>query len=92
MNNKSEIANFLSALANERRLQILEKIELGVSNPGELSRSMNLGRSTIEKHLRVMVSGNVLEKEAGLSSEGQLRIYYKITERTKTILEQLEKL
>ncbi|MBN1330114.1 MAG: winged helix-turn-helix transcriptional regulator [Candidatus Heimdallarchaeota archaeon] len=92
MKDKNDIATFLSAIANERRLQILEKIQLGVSNPGELSRSLNLGRSTIEKHLRVMVAGKVLEKDAGLSSEGQLRIYYKITERAKSILEQLNKL
>ncbi|MBN1330132.1 MAG: winged helix-turn-helix transcriptional regulator [Candidatus Heimdallarchaeota archaeon] len=90
MKDKKDLANFLNALANERRLLILEKIEQEVSNPGELSRSLNLGRSTIEKHLRVMVSGNVLEKNAGLSSEGQLRIYYKMTEKTKSILELLK--
>ena len=48
---------------------------------------MNIGRSTIEKHIRVLVEGEILEKNPGLSSEGQLRVYYNLLVNTRKLLE-----
>jgi predicted transcriptional regulator len=85
--NKEKLATFFSALGNERRLTIIELIEKGDSNPGVISKKMDIARSTIEKHIRVLVTAGILEKDPGLSEEGQLRIYYKVKENAKQILE-----
>ena len=91
MNNNKQLADFFNALGNERRLDIIEIIEKGISNPGELSKKMNISRSTIEKHLRVLVAGGIVEKDAGLSPEGQLRVYYKVQENVREILKNVTK-
>ena len=36
------------------RLRILECIQKGVSNPGDLARKLDRHTSTVEKHLRVL--------------------------------------
>lgn len=82
-----QLAAFFSALGSEKRLDIVENIDKGISNPGELAKKMNVGRSTIEKHIRVLVEGEILEKNPGLSSEGQLRVYYKLRENIRKLLE-----
>lgn len=84
-----QLAAFFSALGNERRLKIVENIEKGISNPGQLSKKMDIARSTIEKHIRVLVEGGVLEKDPGLNPEGQLRVYYKVREKACKLLEMV---
>jgi IS30 family transposase len=42
----------LNALADKSRLQILECIQEGTSNPGEIAKDLNRHRSTIEKRAR----------------------------------------
>jgi len=82
-----QLATFFSALGSERRLEMIINIEKGISNPKELAKKMDIGRSTIEKHLRVLTEGGILKKYPGLSSEGQLRVYYKIRENARKLLE-----
>ncbi|MBD3191584.1 MAG: helix-turn-helix domain-containing protein [Candidatus Heimdallarchaeota archaeon] len=86
-----QLAAFFSALGNERRLKIIENIEKGISNPGQLSKKMDTARSTIEKHIRVLVEGGVLEKDPGLNPEGQLRVYYKVRENVRKLLEMVRR-
>ncbi|MFX0197838.1 MAG: ArsR/SmtB family transcription factor [Candidatus Hodarchaeota archaeon] len=89
---RTQIAQVFSALGNERRLQIIESIERGTSNPGEISHKMGLPRSTVEKHIRVLVSAGLVEKLPGLTIEGRLRIYYNTTKIAKTVLESVRKI
>lgn len=92
MSSRTQIAQIFRGLGNERRLQIVESIEKGISNPGEISHKMGLPRSTIEKHIRVLVDADLVEKLPGLTIEGRLRIYYSATKITKTLLETAKKI
>ncbi|MFW9879316.1 MAG: ArsR/SmtB family transcription factor [Candidatus Thorarchaeota archaeon] len=92
----SHIERVFSALGNKRRLEILDLIKDGISNPGEIARRMMLPRSTIEKHLRVLLNAKIVEKVPSLTSKGQLRVYYrmhnkisKIIQNTKEILKDI---
>jgi len=51
MSDFEKMERALKALADKSRLQILECIQNGVSNPGEMAKKLNRHRSTIEKHL-----------------------------------------
>ena len=82
-----QLARVFSALGNETRLEILNMIEKNISNPGEIAQRKNMPRSTIEKHFRVMLAAGAVNKIPSLSPEGQLRVYYKITDITKNLIE-----
>jgi len=76
----------LRALASKSRLRILECIQRGVSNPGQIARELKRHRSTIEKHLRVLLSAGIVKKVPSLSKGGQLTVRYTIRENTKKLL------
>jgi len=76
----------LKALADRSRLQILECIQKGVSNPGEMARKLGRHRSTVEKHLRVLLKACIVEKVPSLTKGGQLSIRYKICENAEELL------
>lgn len=80
------LTDIFNALGNKRRLKILERIENGISNPGEIAKNMKISRSTVEKHLRVLKKANIIEKVPGLSSKGNLRVYYSLKKIVKKFL------
>ncbi|MCW3986567.1 MAG: helix-turn-helix domain-containing protein [Candidatus Bathyarchaeota archaeon] len=80
----------MKALASKSRLQILECIQKGVSNPGQIARELKRHRSTIEKHLRVLLSAKIVEKVPSLSKGGQLTIRYTMRENTKKLLFRIQ--
>lgn len=86
MSNYEKIVKLLNALASKTRLQVLELIREGTSNPGDMARKLNRHRSTIEKHLRVLLSAGIVEKMPSLSKGGQLTIQYKISKGAVELL------
>jgi DNA-binding transcriptional ArsR family regulator len=81
----------LKALGDKSRLQILECIRKGVSNPGEIAKKLKRHRSTIEKHLRVLLVANIVEKVPSLTKGGQLAIRYKIRDNANELLVVIQK-
>ncbi len=43
-----------------------------ISNPAEIAKKLGRHRSTIEKHLRVILAANIVEKVPSLTESGQL--------------------
>jgi DNA-binding transcriptional ArsR family regulator len=86
----------LKALADKSRLQILECIQNQVANPGEIAKKLDRHRSTVEKHLRVLLKAGIVEKVPSLPKAGQLSIRYKVNdngaELLKTILDATQKI
>lgn len=62
MSGYEKTEKILKALACKSRLEILECIRKGVSNPGGIARKLRRHRSTVEKHLRVLLAAKVVEK------------------------------
>jgi len=79
----------LKALADKSRLQILECIQEGTSNPGEIAKDLNRHRSTIEKHLRVLLAARIVEKVPSLTKGGQLSVRYKVRENAVMLLAKI---
>jgi len=86
MSDFEKIERLLKALADRSRLQILELIQEGISNPGDIARKLQRHRSTIEKHLRVLLKANIVEKVPSLTKEGHLAIKYKIRGEASQLL------
>jgi DNA-binding transcriptional ArsR family regulator len=61
------------ALADRSRLQILECIQKDVSNPGDIARKLDRHRSTVEKHLRVLLKAGIVQKVPSLTEKASLR-------------------
>ncbi len=81
--NYEKTSMLLKAFADAGRLQILGCIQRGVSNPGEISRELNRHRSTVEKHLRVLLKAGIVEKVPSLTESGQLSLRYRIRDNAK---------
>jgi DNA-binding transcriptional ArsR family regulator len=79
----------LKALGDKSRLQILNCIQVGVSNPGEIATKLKRHRATIEKHLRVLLTASLVEKVPSLTQHGQLSIRYKIRDTAKEPLSKI---
>jgi len=59
-------ANVLKALANESRLQIIDRLGRGESSVGELTELVGSDRTTVSKHLAVLRShGIVTDRRQG---------------------------
>ncbi len=80
----------LKALADRSRLEILDCIERGVSNPGEIARKLDRHRSTVEKHLRVLLKAKIVEKVPTLTERGQLSIRYRLRDEAKALLTSVQ--
>jgi DNA-binding transcriptional ArsR family regulator len=86
--NKTE--QLLKALADKSRLQILKLIQDEVSNPGDIAKKLQRHRSTVEKHLRVLLKARVVEKIPSLTKDGHLAIKYKVRDEAVQLLKDVE--
>lgn len=81
----------LKALADKSRLQILDCIRKEIANPGDIAKKLNRYRSTVEKHLRVLLAANIVEKVPSLTKSGHLSIRYKIRDSADELLNKIRK-
>jgi len=82
----------LRALASKARLEILECIQKGMSNPGEIAGKLCRHRSTIEKHLRVLLTAKVVKKVPSLTNDNHLTIRYNLQGNVRELLATVQKL
>jgi DNA-binding transcriptional ArsR family regulator len=92
MSGYEKTEKILKALACRSRLEILDCILRGVSNPGEIARELRRHRSTVEKHLRVLLAAKIVEKVPSLSKGGQLMIRYRICDNAKELLARIKEI
>ena len=90
MSNHEKTERLLKALASKSRLQILECMQRGISNPGEIARKLKRYRSTIEKHVRVLLKADIIDKVPSLTKKGQLTINYKIRDNANKLLVMIQ--
>jgi DNA-binding transcriptional ArsR family regulator len=82
----------LKALASKARLEILECIQKGMSNPGEMAGKLSRHRSTIEKHLRVLLTAKIVKKVPSLTNDNHLTIRYNLRGNVRELLATVQKL
>jgi DNA-binding transcriptional ArsR family regulator len=67
---------FLAAVANKRRLQILEALEAGEISVTELNRRLPISQSALSQHLAVLRKSDLVTTRRSAQT-----IYYAINER-----------
>jgi len=72
----------LFALASETRIEILKRLDSRRMTLSELSKDLNLSKTTIKEHLdRLMEAGLIIKMD-----EGRKWVYYELTDNGKRIL------
>ncbi|MBP2172061.1 winged helix-turn-helix domain-containing protein [Methanococcus voltae] len=78
----------IKALSARSRIKILKKLNQKRYTVTELSKTLNLSKSTVHEHLSIMLDGGLVEKH----DDGHKWIYYGMTSKGKLILNsQFEK-
>ena len=72
----------LFALASETRIEILKKLDSRRMTLTELSKSLNMSKTSIKEHLDKLVEAGIIRKV----DEGRKWIYYELTEKGRKIL------
>jgi len=66
----SKLEKLMKAFASSTRLEIIDCIQLGISNPGDIAITINKHRSTVENHLRILLGADVVKKVQTKSKKG----------------------
>ncbi len=74
----AERTKVFKAMGSETRQMILKVIDDDVNRPGHIARELGRPRSTVEKHLRVLLGAGIIEKIPELNEQGHLSVRYEI--------------
>lgn len=74
----TEKTDVFKAMGSETRQMILEVINGGVKRPSHIARKLGKPRSTVEKHLKVLLGAGIVEKIPELNERGQLSVRYEV--------------
>ncbi len=66
------------ALGSEPRQLILQTIHEGTRNPGKISRKLAMPRSTVEKHIRILLKAELITKQPILNEKQRISVSYTI--------------
>lgn len=89
--NNADAARMFKAFSDERRLEILERLQTGEKCASELLEDMYMGQSTLSHHMKILCeSGVVTTRKAGT------HVYYSISDegsnQVKEVLDALTKI
>jgi len=66
------------AMGSESRQLILGVMEDGITNPGRIGRELGMPRSTVEKHIRILLKANLVSKIPILNEQDRISVSYEI--------------
>ena len=66
------------AMGSEPRQLILGVMEHGTKNPGRISRELGMPRSTVEKHIRILLHAKLVRKIPTLNEKDRISVSYEI--------------
>ncbi len=80
-----QIEKMLKAVANKRRLKILKYLDKnGLSNVGDISKSIKLSMKATSKHLQILSSVDLIERE-----QKALYVYYDLSTTLPIFISQI---
>ena len=82
---EKELERVLKALANRRRLAIINILQKGKEkNVGEIADNIKLSFRATSKHLSVLMNADILEKE-----QRSLQMFYSLNKNAPSVVKQL---
>ncbi|MHA1245006.1 MAG: ArsR/SmtB family transcription factor [Candidatus Heimdallarchaeota archaeon] len=82
----------MKALASQTRLEILDHIQRGITNAGEIALSMDRHRSSIDRHLRILADANVVKKIPAKTKQGKIVAIYTLEKNANVMIATLKHL
>ena len=92
MSDYEKTIRVLKALSSKPRIQILECVQKGITNPAEIAKALRRDRSTVEQHLRVLLEAKIIEKVPSMSKEGQVFTQYNMRSNANEFLSRIHDL
>jgi len=92
MNDYNKMEQIMKAFASETRLEILDHIQRGITNAGEIALSMNRHRSSIDRQLRILSDANVIKKVLTKTQKGYSITIFTLEKNANVMLATLKHL
>ena len=92
MNDYNKMEQIMKAFASETRLEILDNIQRGITNTGEIALSMNRHRSSIDRQLRILSDANVIKKVLTKTQKGYSITIFTLEKNANVMLATLKHL
>ena len=77
--------------SSETRRQILRLLQQGFDHPEDLSKKLNIRRTSVDKQLLELFEWGLVDRAAVFPPNGRPRIVYQVTQRGKDLLDLLER-
>jgi DNA-binding transcriptional ArsR family regulator len=88
----SKLEKLMKAFASAIRLEIIECIQMGITNPGDIAITINKHRSTVENHLRILLDAEVVKKIQTKSEKGKLGVTYVLQKNANVLMATIKHL
>jgi predicted transcriptional regulator len=82
----------MKAYASQARLEILDHIQRGITNVSDIALSMGRHRSSIDRHLKILVDANIVKKVQAKSKQGKIVSIYTLEKNANVMLATLKHL
>ncbi len=77
--------------SSETRRQILRLLQQGFDHPEDLSKKLNIRRTSVDKQLVELFQWGFVDRAAVFPPDGRPRIVYQVTQRGRDLLDLLER-
>src|SRR5512137_1992942 len=77
--------------SSETRRQILRLLQQGFDHPEDLSKKLNIRRTSVDKQLLELFQWGLVDRAAVFPPNGRPRIVYQVTQRGRDLLDLLER-
>ena len=92
MTDYNKMEQIMKAFASQTRLEILDHIQRGITNAGEIALSMDRHRSSIDRHLRILAEANVVKKIPAKTKQGKIVTIYTLEKNANVMIATLKHL
>ena len=88
----SKLEKLMKAFASSTRLGIIDCIQLGITNPGDIAITLDKHRSTVENHFRILLDADVVKRIKTKSKKGILGSTYILQKNANVLMATIKHL
>ena len=88
----SKLEKLMKAFASSTRLGIIDCIQLGITNPGDIAITLDKHSSTVENHFRILLDADVVKRIKTKSKKGILGSTYILQKNANVLIATIKHL
>jgi DNA-binding transcriptional ArsR family regulator len=90
--NYAKLETLMKAFASATRLEIIECIQLGITNPKDIAITINKHRSTVDNHFRILLDADVVKKVHPKTKQGKVGVTYVLHKNANVLMATIKHL